>query len=240
MKNRNSKFFPITLCAAALLHAGALVLVPDISRRTEEKPAKTPVQVTLSFPQETPAPPLPLEPKQARAEEPPPLSSPKPLAGSPAEPATEKAEEPRDLAAPDMGGETEQAQDFTAEPAALTERAAGETPGPFNPNPNVRAALLLQYEAMIRRQIDRQKEYPYQARRQDQEGTVEIYFVLSRQGQLMEEPVLGKKTRYRLLNNAAIEAVKKAVPYPPFPQEFPEEKMAFSITLAFSLTGNTF
>jgi protein TonB len=221
MKNRNSKPFAATLCAAVLLHAGALALIPDISRRAEEKPAKTPVQITLSFPQEVPELPLPLPPaapKQAEAREPQPVP---PLIPQPE---------------PDSAGE---ARGFSAEPAAVvTGTGGGGTSGTFDPN--IRANLLLRYEAGIRLLIDKRKEYPYQARRQDQEGTVEISFVLSRQGRLLEEPVLGKKTRYRLLNNAALEAVKKAVPYPPFPPEFPEEKMAFSITLVFSLTGNTF
>jgi protein TonB len=233
MKNRNSKSFPAALCAAVLIHAGALALVPGISRKTEEKPPKAPVQIALAFPPETPALPPPPEPKQAEAKEPPHI--PAPLSEPPADPPPVEPAAP-EAAEPDIAGEAEPARGYTAEPAALTETAAGETAF----DPKTRADLLLQYEASIRRLIDRQKEYPYQARRQDQEGMVEIYFVLSRQGQLMEEPALGKKTRYRLLNNAALEAVKKAVPYPPFPPEFPEEKMSFSITLAFSLTGNTF
>lgn len=238
MKNRNNKSFAVTLCAAALLHAGALAVVPDISRRIEDKPAKAPVQVSLSFPREAAAlPPPPPEPQQAEAKEPR-MPEPAPLSKPPEDPGEpdsvqEAAQERGSPAVPDSAGE---ARGFSAEPAAaVTETAAG---GTFDPK--ARANLLLRYEASIRLLIDTHKEYPYQARRQDQEGTVEISFVLSRQGQLLEEPVLGKKTRYRLLNNAALEAVTKAVPYPPFPPEFPEEKMAFSITLAFSLTGNTF
>ncbi|MDR1318627.1 MAG: TonB family protein [Treponema sp.] len=255
MKNRNSKSFSVTLCAAILLHAGALALIPDVSRQTEEKPAKTPVQVTLSFPME--APELPAEvpmpppsspstlsnPEPAEIQEPP-SSAPPPPEPAVAEPRTEldSVEEPEGArfsrVEGDMAEETEQARGSPAESPALLTGAATGTLGAFDPK--ARANMLLQYESRIRLLIDRQKEYPYQARRQDQEGTVEIRFVLSRKGQLMEEPVLGTRTRYRLLNSAALEAVKKAVPYPPFPPEFPEEKMTFSITLAFSLTGNTF
>jgi protein TonB len=245
MKNRNNKSFAVTLCAAALLHAGALAMVPDISRRMEDKPAKTPVQVNLSFPREAMTlPPPPPEPEQAEAKEPPPrMPEAEPAAVFPADPgpaesdsAQEAAQERGFPAEPDSAGEAGagEARGFSAEPAAVVTGTSGAF------DPKTRANLLLRYEASIRLLIDKHKEYPYQARRQDQEGTVEISFVLSRQGQLMEEPVLGKKTRYRLLNNAALEAVKKAVPYPPFPPEFPEEKMAFLIILAFSLTGNTF
>ncbi|MDR2404651.1 MAG: TonB family protein [Spirochaetaceae bacterium] len=88
--------------------------------------------------------------------------------------------------------------------------------------------------------IDRNKEYPYQALRQDQEGKVRVRFVLSRRGELVGEPVLDKKSRYRLLNASALETVKRVIPYPPFPPEFPEEELVFSVTLAFSLSGNGF
>jgi protein TonB len=240
MKNTDSRSFAVTFCAAALLHAGALVLVPDISRSIEAKPEKTPVQVSLSFPQEAPALPPPA-PEQTEAKETPPIAQPEPAGEPPVDPVPAEADLAQETAQdsdaePDAAGEAPRG--FQAEPAAVVSETSGAMSGVFDPN--VQAALLLQYETSIRRLIDKHKEYPYQARRQEQEGTVEISFVLSRQGQLMEEPVLGKRTRYRLLNNAALEAVKKAVPYPPFPHGFPEEKMAFSITLTFSLTGNTF
>jgi protein TonB len=111
---------------------------------------------------------------------------------------------------------------------------------PAAAEPPDRGELLLQYEGMIRLLIDRHKEYPYQARRQDQEGRVGVRFVLSRRGELVGEPVLDKKSRYRLLNASALEAVKRAIPYPPFPPEFPEEELVFSVTLAFSLSGSGF
>jgi TonB family protein len=95
----------------------------------------------------------------------------------------------------------------------------------------------LRYEGLLRQLIDREKEYPYQARRQDQEGKVAVRFVLSRRGELVGDPVLDLKSRYRLLNSSALEAVKRAGPYPPFPPEFPAEELAFSITLAFSLAS---
>lgn len=251
MKNRNSKSFSVTLCAAVLLHAGALALIPDVSRRTEEKPAKTPVQVTLSLPQGAPEvavevppevplppPPGPSNPEPAKIQEPPPAAPPPPEPAAAELPAEEPEGARFSQEEGDGTGDTEQAWGSPAGSAGLLTGAAAGTPGAFDPK--ARANMLLQYESRIRLLIDRQKEYPYQARRQDQEGMVEIRFVLSRQGQLMEEPVLGTRTRYRLLNSAALEAVKRAVPYPPFPPEFPEEKMTFSITLAFSLSGNTF
>jgi TonB family protein len=243
MKNRNDRLFFALLFAAALIHSGALILIPDVSRRIEEKPPKiSPVQITFSFPPETPElppPPPPAGPSQAEAEEPrPPAPLPEPAAPlaqeSPVEPEPAETELAGEAELTPDTSEAEPSPVFTeTEPLTpLTEPAAGI---PIVFDPETRSDLLLRYRATIRLMIDKQKEYPYQARRQDQEGTVEIRFVLSRQGQLAGEPVLDKRSRYRLLNTAAIEAVKKAVPYPPFPPEFPEEEMSFSVTLAFSL-----
>jgi protein TonB len=101
--------------------------------------------------------------------------------------------------------------------------------------PERKEAAIKRYAAMIRGLIDKRKEYPYQARRQDQEGTVHLRFTLSRQGILKSEPVTEKQSRYRLLNESALEAVKNAAPFPPFPEEIPEEAMSFQVIVSFSL-----
>jgi protein TonB len=101
--------------------------------------------------------------------------------------------------------------------------------------PDLREAAINRYAMTIRGLIDRRKEYPYQARRQDQEGSVQLRFTLSRQGALSGEPVLEKQSRYRLLNESAIAAIKNAAPFPPFPEEIMEEEMSFQVVVSFSL-----
>ncbi|MDR1949739.1 MAG: TonB family protein [Spirochaetaceae bacterium] len=238
MKQRNSKFFFAMIFTAALIHAGVLIMVPDSSRRAEQKPAaqkKPPVQILFSVPQRTEEiPPVPPPAALKPAEEPrSPAPPPDPAAESPAVP--EPAAKITGAAEPDFAG---------AEPAAFLANAA-DTPGgipagipeiiPVMPDPKPRADSLLRYERMIRSLIDGEKEYPYQARRQDQEGKVEIRFVLSRQGRLVGEPALEKRSRYRLLNASALEAVKNAAPYPPFPEEINEDEMSFQVAISFSL-----
>jgi protein TonB len=111
-----------------------------------------------------------------------------------------------------------------------------QPPAPYRPPPApVREEILSRYAGLIRSLIDQEKTYPYQARRQEQEGTVLIRFTLSRQGSLVGEPALEKKSRYERLNASALEAVKNAAPYPPFPGEIGEEEMSFQVAVAFSL-----
>jgi protein TonB len=99
---------------------------------------------------------------------------------------------------------------------------------------DLRAEALSRYVSMVHGLIDRHKEYPYQARRQDQEGTVRIRFTLSRLGYLAGDPVIENRSRYRLLNESALEAVKNAAPYPRFPEEIPEDEMSFQVAVSFS------
>jgi protein TonB len=142
----------------------------------------------------------------------------------PSLPAAVEAEE----YAPQASGSAPAGEAFPASSPA----SPGEPSVPPGPP---REEVLSRYAGLIRSLIDREKAYPYQARRQEQEGTVEIRFTLSRQGSLVGEPALEKKSRYERLNASALEAVKNAAPYPPFPREIGEEEMSFRIAVAFSL-----
>jgi protein TonB len=94
---------------------------------------------------------------------------------------------------------------------------------------------LADYKGRIRSRIEKCKEYPYQARRQEQEGLVRVRFTLGKNGFLAAEPVLARNCRHARLNAAALEAVRKAQPYPPFPPQIQEETMSFTVDLVFSL-----
>jgi protein TonB len=107
--------------------------------------------------------------------------------------------------------------------------------GPAPYGPAARADFLAGYAGIIRERIDRRKDYPYQARRQEQEGTVEVRFALSRNGRLLCDPVAEKKCRHPRLNAAALEAVRNAQPYPAFPPEIPDAELSFVIAISFSL-----
>jgi protein TonB len=122
--------------------------------------------------------------------------------------------------------------------ASVPLRTPGALRGPVTASsgrPELREEAVNRYAALIRGLIDRRKEYPYQARRQDQEGSVRIRFTLSRRGVLAGDPVIENQSRYRLLDKSALEAVKNAAPYPPFPAEIPEDEMSFQVVVAFSL-----
>jgi TonB family protein len=133
---------------------------------------------------------------------------------------------------PDQVVATAPSQTGTSDAPPVTDIPAASTPAL---DPSRREDAINRYAGKVRSLIDSCKEYPYQSRRQEQEGTVIVRFVLTRNGLLEGAPSLERKCRYERLNASALEAVRKAVPYPPFPLEMPDEKLSFSVAVVFSL-----
>jgi periplasmic protein TonB len=91
------------------------------------------------------------------------------------------------------------------------------------------------YQELVRQRIERQKQYPPQARKRQEQGHVVLHFSISPRGELKDVRVV-KSSRNQELDNAALEAVKKAAPYPPPPASLGAKGLAMEITIAFELT----
>ncbi len=91
------------------------------------------------------------------------------------------------------------------------------------------------YAAMIRAKIERAKRYPLPAREMGLEGAVKLRFSLTGQGELLRVEVL-KSSGIKILDQAAVEAVKRAAPFPPPPSPYDQEKeISFVVTINFWL-----
>jgi protein TonB len=218
-RNLNPLFF--TLSLSVFIHGGVLWLVSEGPRQIRpDKNHALPVSILPAVPPPE-SPPLTAPP-----EIPPPIRE----TVAPAEAAL-----PAETAAP-----AAEAAVSTETPLPSPEAPSGQqglsvpVSAPFI-RPELREDAVNRYAAMIRSLIDKRKEYPYQARRQDQEGSVQIRFTLSRRGALTGDPVAEKNSRHRLFNESALKAVKDAAPYPPFPEEIADEEMSFQVTVSFSL-----
>jgi protein TonB len=117
--------------------------------------------------------------------------------------------------------------------SAPSQEASFSVPAAFSRE--TREDVFARYAGAVRQRIAAYKEYPYAARRQSQEGSVEVRFTLSRNGRLAGEPVLEKGCRFQKLNAAALDAVRRASPYPAFPAELSGESLSFSVVISFSL-----
>ncbi len=85
------------------------------------------------------------------------------------------------------------------------------------PAPKLSKADLSAFSAMVQRRIAGAKRYPSEARQRGIEGTVKVSFRVSPAGRPTDVRVI-LSSGHRLLDTAALRAVRRAVPFLPFPK----------------------
>ncbi|MBW2108567.1 MAG: energy transducer TonB [Deltaproteobacteria bacterium] len=91
------------------------------------------------------------------------------------------------------------------------------------------------YLEMVRLKIERHKRYPGSARARQIEGCVTIRFVITPEGHAQTVQVV-KTSGYRMLDKAALRAVKDAAPFPKPPRHLFSGEIPLEITIVFELT----
>lgn len=92
----------------------------------------------------------------------------------------------------------------------------------------------LAYQGAIRRHIEKNKRYPPFAVKKGLEGSVDVRFLLYRDG-LAEQVEIAKSSQITLLDEAALRAVREGNPFPPFPESISHNSMVIEVTLNFEL-----
>jgi TonB family protein len=90
------------------------------------------------------------------------------------------------------------------------------------------------FSSSIRRKIARVKYYPGIAEKKRWEGKPVIEFQVGRNGDLLDYSI-AVASPYEILNQAAIDAVKEASPYPKIPESFKLNSIRFKLPIAFKL-----
>jgi len=90
------------------------------------------------------------------------------------------------------------------------------------------------YFEMLHLRIHKFKRYPEAARSNHIEGRVNIQFVLSSDGTLKEIKIM-KSSRHKKLDEAAIDAIKNAAPFPRPPGSIFKTPVTLSIDILFEL-----
>jgi protein TonB len=91
------------------------------------------------------------------------------------------------------------------------------------------------YYQMVQVKIESRKQYPPTARQQNQEGRVTVSFVIAPDGGVSGLEIL-KGSRFKALDQAALDAVKSCVPFPRPPSAFFQGSLKLQLTLVFELT----
>jgi TonB family protein len=97
------------------------------------------------------------------------------------------------------------------------------------PDENPTDMVLEKYYATVTGRIDGAVLY---SQPKGEKGEVEVIFTLSKEGKLLDEPVIVRTTNPNL-KLPAQEAIKRAAPFPPFPKSMDKEKNKFRITLYY-------
>lgn len=91
------------------------------------------------------------------------------------------------------------------------------------------------YLEMVRIRIEKHKGYPDAARVRKIEGSVTIRFVITSEGNVRMSKVV-KTSKFRVLDTAALKAVKDAAPFPKPPGHIYKGELSLEIDIVFELT----
>ncbi len=91
------------------------------------------------------------------------------------------------------------------------------------------------YEHEILRKIHQSKYYPLYAKRRGIQGIVSVSFTVAKNGRLLDEVKIQKPAIYTILNSAALQTVRKAAPFPPFPTGLDLQSLNFTVDIVFEL-----
>jgi TonB family protein len=93
---------------------------------------------------------------------------------------------------------------------------------------------LRQFLTTVRRKIESKKRYPISARNSGIEGRSEVRMTILKDGKLEKAEII-KSSGNEILDNAALESIHNAIPFPPIPAELKRERIEMSIYLIFNM-----
>lgn len=223
----------------------AQVVLPTAQSLVQLPPPPEPAPVVLptreqarrlALPEEKTAPPLPVE--TARTPEAPARSSatvvpeekpPLPVARPPA-PKKQVQEQPQKQKA------ARSAPSAAASPsrAAAAPNSQASTAGASGRLDAGGRAAVSSYQSQVLAHLSRHRIYPPEARSQGVTGVARVRFALGRNGQVLSASLVGGSGE-QILDQAALDMVRRASPFPAFPDSIAQARMDFAAPIRFDL-----
>ncbi|MBI4644263.1 MAG: energy transducer TonB [Deltaproteobacteria bacterium] len=165
---------------------------------------------------------------------PPALSIPRPSALAPVRPGPAAAVSPGSGSGRGEGeGSGQEAGRGTGpDSGSGTGSGPGSAPGPGSGS----GEALKSYLAQVRRLLEKQKTYPWMARRQHREGVVVLKFTIGQGGEIAGHTI-ARSSGHEVLDGAAAEALQKVGRFPPLPATLGRSQLKIEVPLAFRLSG---
>jgi protein TonB len=91
------------------------------------------------------------------------------------------------------------------------------------------------YLALVRKMIEEKRRYPLAARRALQEGAANVRFRILKSGALDGRPQLVASSGYAVLDQAALDCVEEASPFPPIPSNMGFQDLELNLNIVFRL-----
>jgi TonB family protein len=82
--------------------------------------------------------------------------------------------------------------------------------------------------------LEKNKRYPYQARRMQQEGTPVLYFEIDRSGKVLQF-YIKESSGHPLLDQEVLAMIERAKPFPAMPDDMPVDKLLLTLPVQFYL-----
>jgi protein TonB len=182
--------------------------------------APSPPLTLREIPALPPPPPPPPKPQPA-----PPQAAPKPQALPP--PAPHVSPPQQQLAHSPLNRPTQPQQPGPGD----TRQASRAPPSSFVNPADVYGQRKVEesYQALIMRQVQQRSVY---SRANSEEGQVVALVTVSRDGRLIDARV-DRSSGYRNLDNAALDALRQAGPYPPLPGDIPGDRHTFVVLMNY-------
>lgn len=209
-----------TVILSLLLHASLLVIIPQMQLDDIVVPEILNVEIDLTQPE----PPKIIE-QPKKIDPPKPEKKPEPVK----EIAPIQEEVIKELPEPIVEEITEFIEPEETAPIEEVQEYI-----PPQPSPEIVKKVTDSYTNQLTRAIAKQKKYPKIAQMRQWQGEVLLNIVIDPQGNLVKADIL-EESRYKILNNEAIDMVKRASPFPQPPEELRLKNFTVLVPISFKL-----
>ena len=217
-----------TVILSLLLHASLLVIIPKMQQDDFVVPEILNIEIDLN---QSEPPQIIEQPK--KIDPPKPEKKPEPLK----EIAPIQEEVLEELPEPIVEDFSEYIEPEETTPTELEETAPIEETQeyiPPQPSPEVVKKVTDSYTNQLTRAIAKQKKYPKIAQMRQWQGEVLLNIEIDPQGNLVKVDIL-EESRYKILNNEAMDMVKRASPFPQPPEELILKNFTVLVPISFKL-----
>jgi len=209
-----------TIILSLLLHGSLLIIIPKMQHDDIAIPEILNVEIDLIQPE----PPKIIE-QPKKIDPPKPEKKPEPI--KELAPIQEKVIE--ELPEPVI----EEITEFV-EPEEIAPIEKVQEYIPPQASPEVVKKITDSYTNQLTRAIAKQKKYPKIAQMRQWQGEVLLNIEIDPQGNLVKANIL-EESRYKILNNEAIDMVKRASPFPQPPEELRLKNFTVLVPISFKL-----